>query len=378
MTESNSVENKTKFYEKSWFAWVALIIFAPLGIFLMFKYGHHNKGLRIAVSVIFGLFFAIRVFGDSDESVPATAEVNNDKEVVEESIDNNEEEENNTSNNEENNEANEPEEVVEEEEPVVVEEIAFSFEKAEYNSETETFDIEVSTDLPDGTKVTLALKHPDEDYTYNGSIETVEVADGSASAKLTTVDDEWDGPYPIKNGEWELAASLSVRDGDSKTNTHLLDVYGSYDEFVEGYKIDGSVKETDVGYIIEGIAKQNVEISGAYTEEDAKALRAEFKKQTADTIDFAHLEKNPDRYIGEYVTYSGEIAEIQESNGYTVVRLALDDFYSDIIWVEYDGYTDFVTEDKVTIYGEVWGSHSYTSQAGWEITVPAIMADVIE
>jgi hypothetical protein len=93
--------------------------------------------------------------------------------------------------------------------------------------------------------------------------------------------------------------------------------------------------------------------------------------------------KNPDRYAGEYVKYRREIVQIQEGDDMTVIRPAVkqESFGwnpNEVIWVEVEGYTDFVDEDVVTVYGTVVGKHSYTLQAGWEITVPAMLADTVE
>ena len=46
-----------------------------------------------------------------------------------------------------------------------------------------------------------------------------------------------------------------------------------------------------------------------------------------------------------------------------------------MIWVDYDGTTDYVEDDVVTFWGEVLGTKTYTSQAGWEISVPEVKAD---
>lgn len=119
-------------------------------------------------------------------------------------------------------------------------------------------------------------------------------------------------------------------------------------------------------------------------EEEAKAEQeAKEKRENAEPIEYAQLEKNPDRYAGEYVKYQGQVVQIQEGDNMTSIRLAVtQDSYGynsdDIVYVEYDGYTDFVDDDIVTIYGEVYGSYSYTSQAGWEITIPAVIADTVE
>jgi len=121
-------------------------------------------------------------------------------------------------------------------------------------------------------------------------------------------------------------------------------------------------------------------------EEEARiaAEKAEAeKKANAQPIEYAQLIKNPDRHAGEYVKYTGEIAQIQEGDNSTVIRLAVtQESYgwnpNDIIWVEYDGYTEYVDGDVITVYGEIYGSHTYTSQAGWEITIPAVIAESFE
>lgn len=120
-------------------------------------------------------------------------------------------------------------------------------------------------------------------------------------------------------------------------------------------------------------------------EAEAKKKAAEElaeKKANAEPIEFKQLEKNPDRYTGEYVKYTGEIVQIIESDDYTNIRLAVtkDSYgysYDEIIFIQYDGLTEFVEEDVVTVYGTVYGSHDYTSQAGYELSIPGVLADEI-
>ena len=94
------------------------------------------------------------------------------------------------------------------------------------------------------------------------------------------------------------------------------------------------------------------------------------------------MKKNPDRYSGEYVKYTGEIAQILEGDNVTNIRLSVvKDSYgysmNDLVFVEYYGYTDFVDGDVVTIYGEVYGNYSYESQVGYNISLPGIIADEV-
>ncbi|MFL0267971.1 ComEC/Rec2 family competence protein [Candidatus Clostridium radicumherbarum] len=56
---------KQKFYNRNWFIWIALILFAPLGIFLMWKNHKFTKKIRAIPSGIFALLFFIIVSGVS-------------------------------------------------------------------------------------------------------------------------------------------------------------------------------------------------------------------------------------------------------------------------------------------------------------------------
>lgn len=57
-----------KWWQKTWFAWVMLFVFPPIGIGLLWVNGIHGKIARIIVSVIFGLAFIGAVSGDKTPS----------------------------------------------------------------------------------------------------------------------------------------------------------------------------------------------------------------------------------------------------------------------------------------------------------------------
>lgn len=63
------------------------------------------------------------------------------------------------------------------------------------------------------------------------------------------------------------------------------------------------------------------------------------------------------------------LAVIKESYSYN---------FNDIVYVTYDGTTQFVDKDVVTVYERVMGSHTYESKAGYQITLPHIEAQIIE
>lgn len=60
-------DSKSKFYTTTWFMWVTLIFFAPVGIFVMWKYNRFKKSPRIVISIIFALFFIIVVASINSE-----------------------------------------------------------------------------------------------------------------------------------------------------------------------------------------------------------------------------------------------------------------------------------------------------------------------
>lgn len=117
-------------------------------------------------------------------------------------------------------------------------------------------------------------------------------------------------------------------------------------------------------------------------EQEAKQ-KAEFEKQCQE-IPYKQLKKDPDKYAGTKYKVRGQIVQIMEDSGVTVMRVAVtkDPYigwdFNDIVYVEYLGTTSHVEDDVVTIYGTVSGSQTYTSQAGWEITVPGVVASYIE
>ena len=68
---------------------------------------------------------------------------------------------------------------------------------------------------------------------------------------------------------------------------------------------------------------------------------------------------------------------MEDDNG-GQIRLATDDYYDDVVFVEYTGSNDFVEDDYITVYGYCDGSYSYTSTIGASITLPKIDAKYID
>ncbi len=102
------------------------------------------------------------------------------------------------------------------------------------------------------------------------------------------------------------------------------------------------------------------------------AKRADLNK----SIKYEHLKKNAEPYAGKPWRFTGRILEISEKSNpeLTVARISLDYYGNYPIYVVGRFNTPFLTGNTVEVVGYLAGNYSYESQAGWNITVPAIAA----
>lgn len=102
---------------------------------------------------------------------------------------------------------------------------------------------------------------------------------------------------------------------------------------------------------------------------------------TSDTT-YERLARNPDKYIGKYVKYTGTITQIiQVDEEYSGFRMNVDDDYKQNLVVVYEKEIidyNLLEDDEITIYGVSMGTVSYDSVLGGEITVPSVQAVMID
>ncbi|MEM2936664.1 MAG: DUF4352 domain-containing protein [Candidatus Bathyarchaeia archaeon] len=101
-----------------------------------------------------------------------------------------------------------------------------------------------------------------------------------------------------------------------------------------------------------------------------------YKNSCRTDISYEQLNANPDRYKGQRVTYQGTVAQVLEVEDEMHLRIDVGIF--NFIWVTLRGKENIVEDDHVQIWGEVIGKHTYTSVAGWKITLPAVGGVFIE
>lgn len=105
-------------------------------------------------------------------------------------------------------------------------------------------------------------------------------------------------------------------------------------------------------------------------------------RKYAESFDYKRVTKNPDRYAGTFIKGRGNIYQIQEDGestrgGLNVTPMGYG-YWDDNVRFSLPKVTDFVEGDVVSFYGEIEGSYSYESVAGWNITVPMLKLSYLE
>ena len=92
-------------------------------------------------------------------------------------------------------------------------------------------------------------------------------------------------------------------------------------------------------------------------------------------VSYDEIARHPNDYDGELLTFSGEVAQVIESDGMTELRIAVDGDYDDIIYGIYDNRildSRLLEDDKIQFYGESCGIISYQSTLGETISIPSM------
>lgn len=110
---------------------------------------------------------------------------------------------------------------------------------------------------------------------------------------------------------------------------------------------------------------------------------AEKLKQGYETgITFENLARNPGEFTGEKVKFSGKVIQVMEGDTYNQMRLAVNDDYDKVIYIEVakDLMADgrILEDDYITVMGVSFGLLDYESTLGGQITVPAVIVDDFE
>lgn len=72
------MENK-KIYQKAWFMWLMLVLFFPVGIFLLCKYSDYSKNTK---AIIACLSVLLCIVANSNQDQPATKKLIHQKFII--------------------------------------------------------------------------------------------------------------------------------------------------------------------------------------------------------------------------------------------------------------------------------------------------------
>lgn len=280
---------------------------------------------------------------------------------------------------------------VEEENTVLLDEnsLDISLKTSEYNKENNSLHVEYETGLPNDTVVEIILNlglpdswgekyDPLNAYVRRMSYQQVEttVKDGLLSY---TFDDSHFKSLPLPSSMAYTIIRVPVTE---EKNSFIGDEIFTEQDFDEKYPNSTtfwfSTPVNEDGYNFK--FDDDFEIKNAHTIEEVYAY------YTKETIPYKELEKNPFKHEGTPISFTGEVLQIQEedemteqgiSTTNTVLRLVINGDPNQILYVtsqRWGGMKGVYNGDTITVYGEITGSTTYESVAGYRITIPSMDA----
>ena len=114
-------------------------------------------------------------------------------------------------------------------------------------------------------------------------------------------------------------------------------------------------------------------------------ISPESYKAQCQNISYDELARNPDSYIGQKVTFRGEIIQVQESGSDATYRINVTQgdygIWDDTVLCTFDlsnSSSRFLENDIVTFYGDYAGLYTYTSVMGADITIPSVIIQYMD
>ena len=115
-------------------------------------------------------------------------------------------------------------------------------------------------------------------------------------------------------------------------------------------------------------------------EQEAKVNEEKAFKDSCKTYKYKEIARNPDKYVGKNVKFTGEVMQVSEGwfNSVTILLQVTKNeygWYEDTVYCNYtykDGEDKILEDDIITIYGTCEGDTSYISVLGSSITIPEV------
>lgn len=115
-------------------------------------------------------------------------------------------------------------------------------------------------------------------------------------------------------------------------------------------------------------------------EQEAKINEEKAFKDSCKTYKYKEIARNPDKYKGKNVKFTGKVMQVSEGwfNSVTILLQVTKNeygWYEDTVYCNYtykDGEDKILEDDIITIYGTCEGDTSYISVLGSSITIPEV------
>ncbi len=155
-----------------------------------------------------------------------------------------------------------------------------------------------------------------------------------------------------------------------------------------GHKEGKWVVITKATYNTAGQRAINCTVCKAELKNESYELTAEEKeadyKRTCKKYSYKEISRNPDSYSGELAKFTGRVLQVQQQEMYGMMVYVLrvgTAGYSDVVYVTYYASANskrILEDDRITMYGELTGTKTYTTVMGASITIPSFTAEYID
>lgn len=172
---------------------------------------------------------------------------------------------------------------------------------------------------------------------------------------------------------------ISIGNNDNTTSTANYPTSSS-----DAQSSDGTEEVDDTEYEITD--EQREEFNEEYDEKMAEAREEREAEDGTDSedldnyrtdVDIRDIERNPDDYMNELITFEGKIIQVLEEDGVSAYRIAVNDDYDRVVLVSTQSSSleeRLLEDDYVTVYGEFTELMTYETVMGGSRTVPSFVA----
>ncbi|MCI6018434.1 MAG: hypothetical protein MRZ59_06250 [Clostridiales bacterium] len=259
--------------------------------------------------------------------------------------------------------------------------------EAQYNGNTEA-----GTEINDQSKFIVKKVHKNGTRTTcpEWKVKENAVLEADGTAEVVIVYDQFETTCEIECSTVTMVELTAEYDGDTKENVVL-------DEENDGIHVTAKYKNGKTEEVKDYAIEQPKTLKAGETSTikiTYKEMSCELKvecstlsesqyKAKCESIAYDKLARNPDKYDGKMVKFTGQVVQTIGNSGLGALRVNVtkDRYgYEDTVYVSYliDSSNRILEDDIITFYGVSMGLYSYESVMGATITIPEVLAVYID